>query len=255
MLCVVQLVRLIQAECEAASIAGDNNADKRAKAAAVLAAKEQVVTPAAPKASPTPPSLPVGSQVAAVATGTGDSVGKGKGKGKGEVLLCHKFGDATGCRFGDSCKFKHDRAKARKEGKCLACGQGGHIRPDCPLVPAEHRVVVSDQGSDGSPKGGAGKGSPKAKPGAKAKAGSQAKGISEDSNPTPEGSGANVSAAVTSPSPTIPKPPSNPYIGNHSWLPVSWVTVLKRPSSWKQFLGSLKTRAMALNITSRSSDG
>ena len=65
---VVQLVRLIQAECEAASIAGDNNADKRAKAAAAIAAKEQVVTPAAPKASPTPPSLPAGSQVAAVAT-------------------------------------------------------------------------------------------------------------------------------------------------------------------------------------------
>ena len=80
--------------------------------------------PAALKASPTPPSLPAGFQVAAVATGTGDSVDKGKGKGKGEVLLCHKFGDATGCRFGDSCKFKHDRALA-KGGKMSRLRTGG----------------------------------------------------------------------------------------------------------------------------------
>ena len=63
--------------------------------------------------------------------------------------------------------------------------------------------MVSDQGSNGFLKGGAGKSSPKGRPGAKAKAGSQAKGISEDSNPKPEGSGANVSAAATSASPTI----------------------------------------------------
>ena len=51
--------------------------------------------------------------------------------GDGGVQLCHKFTDASGCKFGDACMCRHDRAKARRENRCLACGQQGHFRPDC----------------------------------------------------------------------------------------------------------------------------
>ena len=118
---VVQLVRLIQAECEAASITTEGSVDKRARTAALSTPKE------APPAKPSPPPPPTPSvAVAAVSEGKGEVKGKGSGKSKGadgEQPACYKFSDATGCRFGDSCMFRHDRAKARKEGRCLACGQ------------------------------------------------------------------------------------------------------------------------------------
>ena len=207
---VVQLVRLIQAECEAASITSEAS-DKRAKtaaantatanAAALSAASGGAAVPAG-KASPPAPSTS-NPQAAAVAVGQ-DSSDKGKGKGKGsEVQLCHKFGDSSGCRFGDSCRFKHDRAKARKEGRCLACGQQGHIRPDCHVVPPEHRVVIADAGGEGSPKGGSVKGSPKGKAKAKAGPGAQAKGVTEDASSRSEVAGAAVNAASTSAAPTL----------------------------------------------------
>ena len=173
---VVQLVRLIQAECEAASITSEVTPDKRARTAALTANKD----PPSTKSVPVPPPPPAAA-VAAVNAGKGEGKDKGaKGKGgDGTQQMCHKFSDATGCRFGDACIFKHDRARARKEGKCLACGQSGHIRPDCPLVAPENRVVL-ESGADASPKAtstGAGKGG-KGKP--KAKAGAQAKGITEE---------------------------------------------------------------------------
>ena len=151
---VVQLVRLIQAECEAASITTEGGSDKRARTAALATPKE----PPPPKVAP--PSSPSSSQgvgVAAVSTGKGEAKGQGKGKaGDGSAQPCFKFSDASGCKYGDACTFKHDRAKARKEGRCLACGQAGHIRPDCTLVAPENRQVQTDAGatSGESPKGG-----------------------------------------------------------------------------------------------------
>ena len=73
-----------------------------------------------------------------------------------------------------------DRAKARKEGRCLACGQKDHFRPECPNVAPENRVVQDSAVSpEASPKAGqpGGKGG-RAK--VKAKASPQAKGITED---------------------------------------------------------------------------
>ena len=190
---VVQLVRLIQAECEAASITQDGGVDRRAKAAAAAAAvKEQATS----KATPVPPPPPPVPQVAAASVSTVEGPEKGKAKGKGlEPLLCHKFGDSSGCRFGDSCRFKHDRAKARRESRCLACGQPGHFRPECTLVPPEHRQIASDTGSEASPKAGAQKGSAKGK--AKAKAGAQANGVIEESNPKSEGARVSPTAGAS----------------------------------------------------------
>ena len=102
-----------------------------------------------------------------------NSTGKGKGKDKGkdgarEMPLCHGFNDATGCKYGDSCRFMHDRASARKQKRWLVCGQEGHFRPECPLVPEEHRRVQSGDPASlaaTNPKGA----SPKKPPVAKAK--------------------------------------------------------------------------------------
>ena len=187
---VVQLVRLIQAECEAASITVETGTDKRARTAVLQANREPPVT----KAPPTPPPPP-NPQVAAANAVQGEDKGKGKGKAKGEEG-CIKFGDATGCRFGDACRFKHDRAKARKEGRCLACGQKDHFRPDCPMVAPENRLVQDGSpSSEGTPKtsGPGGKGG---KPKGKAKAVAQAKGITEDQG-SGERSGAGVSSVAT----------------------------------------------------------
>ena len=190
---VVQLVRLIQAECEAASITVEGNAEKRARTAALSTPKD----PPPAKAPPTPPPAP--SVAAAVVSGEkGDNKGKGSSKGKGTEGVqqpCHKFSDATGCRFGDSCMFRHDRTKARKEGRCLACGQSGHYRPDCTLVAPENRPVLGEPGSasEGSPKSSppGGKGGKASK--AKAKPAAQAKGIIEEA-----GSGMEAARPATS---------------------------------------------------------
>ena len=142
---VTQLVRLLQAESEAASLV-EMSAEKRAKNAA-LGTREAPPS----KAPPSPPVAPSGgtsptSGAAVNAVGV-DAKGKGKNKGgDGATSACHKFADASGCRFGDSCMFKHDRSKARREGRCLACGQSGHFRPDCTLVSPENRVVQSEGG-------------------------------------------------------------------------------------------------------------
>ena len=87
---VVQLVRLIQAECEAGSITLEGEVEKKAKAAALKAAREQ----ANPKVPPVPPPSSSGTQLAALGVGQGEPKAPNptKGKGKGdEGLLCHKF--------------------------------------------------------------------------------------------------------------------------------------------------------------------
>ena len=135
----------------------------------------------AAKSVPTPPPPP-GVGVAAVSPANGEGKGKAVGKGKiGEsgAKLCHKFADGTGCRYGDACNFKHDRTRARRENKCLACEQAGHFRPECSLVAPENRPVTAEaSGSQPSPKASSsGKGDPKGKAKAKAAA---LKGVTDD---------------------------------------------------------------------------
>ena len=198
---VVQLVRLLQAEFESAAIAleGAQGGSKGPKAA-VLSASSGVPKPS-PEGSPTVAVAKVGG-----ADPPGGTKGKGKGKGdKGDVVPpCHNFSNAAGCKYGDSCRFKHDRAAARKERRCLACGQQGHFRPDCTLVPAEHRQVQGPEGvSDSSPSPKAAepkRGGAKAKP----KAGVQAKGVTEDAT-TGSGPGSQI---PQSPSPASSSAPS-----------------------------------------------
>ena len=52
----------------------------------------------------------------------GESPGKarGKEKDKGKAATrepngCYNFGEGKGCKYGDTCKFKHDRMMARKQ--------------------------------------------------------------------------------------------------------------------------------------------
>ena len=176
---VAQLVRLIQSECESAAISSESNSERRAKAASLQGAKE----PPPSKSPPPPPPVPVPmvSQV-----GVGEAKGKGKGKekgGEGNQPLCYKYGDASGCRFGDGCMFRHDKAKARKEGRCLLCGQEGHFKLECKIAPQEGRPTAAEAKAEGLPKSGSSelaKGSPKGK--AKAKASVQTKGVVEDGN-------------------------------------------------------------------------
>ena len=194
---IVQLVRLILAECESASLVIEGGPDKKARAAAAQAAQAAQAVQGSQTAGISAGSLGAeakgqgtgaGQALAAMvkapgadAHGGGPSKGKGKGGGQGGndgPAPCHNFSNAVGCRYGDSCKFKHDRAKARKDRRCLACGQSGHYRPECAVVPAELRQGPSDSSAESaSPKSPEPK-KPAAKP--KPKAGTQAKGISED---------------------------------------------------------------------------
>ena len=187
---VLQLVRLLQAEFEAAALSVDSPQADRRRAAAL-----QTPTPPEPPPPKSVPGPPSAGQAKALA---GDEASKGKGKGKdrakseGDGSLCYNFADGKGCKFGDSCKFKHDRAAARRLKRCLACGQEGHFRPECPLVPPELRAVQDPSSpQSGSPSAAAAKGPPPkrfAVP--KPKVAPQAKGITEDSMPgASEGSG------------------------------------------------------------------
>ena len=185
---VVQLVRLLQAECEALALSGlDAGApDKKARTAAARAEDANPnpsKAPAKPEDSPNPPTVK--------AMEGNDKGGKGKGKGKGkgaggEMNPCYNFNEAKGCKFGDACHFKHDRATARKQKRCLACGQDGHFRPECSLVSPENRQVVSPSTSNTpSPKSNVkGGGSP-----GRPKAGAQAKGVTEEASSSSGGVG------------------------------------------------------------------
>ena len=186
---IVQLVRLLQAECEASALsnADAHVPDKKARAAA--ARGDNVVDPSTPKVAPPnkPEDTPNPPGIKALEGNEKGGKGKGKGKGKGlgsEQNPCHNFNEAKGCKFGDACHFKHDRATARKQKRCLACGQDGHFRPDCPLVAPENRQVVSPSSSNApSPKAGAkGSGNP-----SRPKAGVQAKGVTEEPSNTSGG--------------------------------------------------------------------
>ena len=205
---VLQLVKLIQAEAEASSITAEGTQDKRARAAAAAAAASATAVaparepPPSKSASVVPPPPPPAVNAVSGSATEGKDKGKGKGKGvEGDKPPCHKFTDATGCRFGDSCMFKHDRAKAKKEGRCLACGREGHFRSECSLVPSENRG--SGESSPESAKAsGPGKGG-SARPKGKAKAGAQAKGITEDADLKSQSAGsanATISSASTIPS-------------------------------------------------------
>ena len=182
---VLQFVRLLQAEFESASLSQELvPPDKKAR----LAALEEGLS--VPKA-PVPKTFGSGDGVQAKAMGAlPDAKGKGKGKDKGrdgvkEPGPCHAFADKKGCKFGDSCRFKHDRAAARKQGRCLACGQEGHYRPDCTVVAPEHRPRL-ESGNSGptSPPPKSGPFIPKVPPPPpKAKGAPQAKSLVEDERP------------------------------------------------------------------------
>ena len=190
---VIQLVRLIQAECEASSLTTEvAQADKRPRNAALNTGGKpdapHNANPSQPSQPQPNPNLNPGQSPSAKTTtpvpdapkGAENPKGKGKGKGKGkdggDQGPCVNFNESRGCRFGDTCRFKHDRATARKQRRCLACGLGGHFRPECPLVPPEHRQVVSS--------GDANSASPKAAAKASAKAlatpPNPPKGVTED---------------------------------------------------------------------------
>ena len=51
---------------------------------------------------------------------------------------CHNFRDTGNCRFGDKCRYKHVKDKAKEEsaksdvdGFCSKCGKAGHLGKDC----------------------------------------------------------------------------------------------------------------------------
>ena len=174
---VLQLVRLLQAEFESASLSVEAaTPDKRARTAVMQAGG----LAGEPKGPP-PKSGPMGvvEAQAKVLEGSGEMKGKGKGKAKGreglvEVGACYNFAGGVGCKYGDACKFKHDKTAARKQKRCMACGKEGHFRSECSLVPPERR----SKGEEGAqvppvpPQKGA--------PVAKAKVAPQAKGVMED---------------------------------------------------------------------------
>ena len=144
-----------------------------------------------PKASPTkapPPPPPSPETLVKFMEGNGQAKAKGKGKEKGkgsegEPNACYNYGEGKGCKYGDACKFKHDRLAARRQKRCLACGQEGHFRPDCPLVAAENRQVRVPEGLS-PPKGPPPK--DQGQPKAKAKSAPLLKGVTEDAS-TEEG--------------------------------------------------------------------
>ena len=189
----VHLVRLLQAEREALALGNmDSNVhDKKARAAAARA--EAFPDTGLPKAPAPNKSEEPQSPPSAKALEGQDKGPKGKGKGKAkgsttELGPCHNFAEAKGCKFGDSCRFKHDRATARKQRRCLACGQEGHFRPDCPLVAPEDRQVISqtDASNPASPKESAKPGSPN-RP--KSAPQAQAKGVTEEASSSGNGGG------------------------------------------------------------------
>ena len=190
---VLQLVRLLQAEFEAAALSVDSpRVDRRRAAALQTPTPPEPPRPPPPKSVPGPPSAGQAKALAGIEAPKSKGKGKDKAKGEGDGSLCYNFADGKGCKFGDSCKFKHDRATARRLKRCLACGQEGHFRPECPLVPPELRAVqdpLSPQ--SGSPSAAVAKGSPPKKFAVpKPKVAPQAKGITEDSIPgASEGSG------------------------------------------------------------------
>ena len=149
---VLQLVRLLQAEFESASLSVEAaTPDKKARAAALQPGGQ----PPLPK-TPLPkrgPSLSSDAQSKAL-EGSFEGKGKGKGKHKGkdsplEVGACYNFAGGVGCKYGDACRFKHDKTAARKQKRCMACGKEGHFRSECSLVFLERR-----SSGDGGPSGG-----------------------------------------------------------------------------------------------------
>ena len=177
---VLQLVRLLQAEFESAALSSESAMpDKKARAASM----QQVGLQERPKAPPPKASGPdLGEARARVLEGQAEPKGKGKGKDKGkeaprEVGLCHGFSGAAGCKYGDSCKFKHDRVAAKKERRCMACGLEGHFRSECPTGSPEARGLREIPSGSQSSSGPGSRGPPVPK----AKAGFQVKGVQEDS--------------------------------------------------------------------------
>ena len=190
---VLQLVKLLQAEFESAALSADSGNSNKGRVAHLQApfaplpsapSSSAVTLPKAPSHLKGPPAGPADGHMKAL-EGAGDCKGKGKGKSKSksdtDLGVCYNYVGGKGCKYGDSCKFRHDKAEARRQKRCLACGQEGHFRPDCPLVSPEQRVVQDPS----SPTSVAKAPSPKRHGAPKAQAAPQAKGVVEE---TPSGS-------------------------------------------------------------------
>ena len=144
---VLQLVRLLQAEVESASLSVEAATPDKRACTAVMQVGGQAVEPKGPP----PKAGPIGvvEAQAKVPEGSGEVKGKGKGKAKGkeglvEVGACYNFAGGVGCKYGDACKFKHDKTAARKQKRCMACGKEGHFRSECSLVLSERRSSGED---------------------------------------------------------------------------------------------------------------
>ena len=199
---VVQLVRLLQAEFESAALSMElSQSEKRPRNAAASVSH----LPEAPRPPPLGPKaasvgIPQDPLAKALDAGTeGKGKGKGKDKGAGDLPPCYNFSGGKGCKYGDTCRFSHDRLSARKEKRCLACGQEGHFRPECPLVSPDKRPVGQPDNSSGSPVPVPPKTyGPKRHPAAKAKGGPTIKGIQEDTSVSGDGLGASSSSEASS---------------------------------------------------------
>ena len=140
-LTVLQLVRLLQAEFEAASLTQEGAPDKKARLAAANAEQSGPGGKGLqPKAAP---KLPAEAQTKALESPP-EAKAKGKGKDKGkegarELGDCYNYSGGKGCKYGESCQFKHDKTTAKREKRCLLCGKEGHFRSDCPLASQESK--------------------------------------------------------------------------------------------------------------------
>ena len=198
---VLQLVKLLQAEFESAALSAEvHPPDKRARAAAVQPSSTPVPPPPAPKV-PNPKSGMLGASDPQAKSLEGPLEGKGKGKGKDKGKdgsrdpgVCYNFAGGIGCRYGDSCRFQHDKTAAKRSKRCMVCGQEGHFRSEYPLVAPQGRAGGESSGQSSS---GVGVPVAKAAPTPKPKAAPQVKGVVEDSSSS-SGQGGTPSEASSS---------------------------------------------------------
>ena len=85
-----------------------------------------------------------------------------------------------GCKYGDACRFKHDKMAAKKEKRCMACGMEGHFRSECPTISHDGKGCGETAVAGLSSGGPLAKAGPPPRP----KSGPQLKGVEETDAPT-----------------------------------------------------------------------
>ena len=141
---VCQLVRLLQAEFEAAALTAGESAEKKAKLAAM--APEEPKGKGKGGAANAAPKGPDGGQK--------DSP-KTHPEGQRKENMCAFFNEGKGCKLGDACPNFHNKTLARKQNRCLGCGQRNHYRSDCTVAPQPSEGLNPNPGGKqgGKPKG------------------------------------------------------------------------------------------------------